>query len=481
MFSGIVIHYLLQEMKGFIGGRVRDIEINGNKLIINTGKEGIIGEIHPELQRIYIGKANGEGYFTTHFSGKRIIDIKQLGLDRFLIVEFEDEYKIVFEMLGRRGDIIIVKGDQILDSLKGKRGIYKNPEPLRALNILEESSKELRENIKSGKRITGLTPYFVRYLQELREEELDKFLEREFSPCCNEKILSPFPLPETEQTKTMNDAIVKFFHLQEEKRAKKEKEIYRRRIEKEIESLKKEIEILSKAEDYDKYKYWGDLLLTYKNSLKKVNPVKLIGFNDEPVEIPIDTAKSIKENAEGYFRLYKKMKSKEKNKTKIIEKIKKKIEKLKKRMEGVEIVGKKKGKKKIEESIPYREFILKSGNKILVGKNARGNEMVTFRIGRKFDIFFHIREAPGAHTILYLIDKNVPPGKEDIETAASIAAYFSKATHSNMVSVSFTPLRYVRKPRKGKQGLVLLTKEKNMFITPKNPKELIEEGKILES
>ena len=80
-----------------------------------------------------------------------------------------------------------------------------------------------------------------------------------------------------------------------------------------------------------------------------------------------------------------------------------------------------------------------------------------------------MREAPGSHVILRLKEKGKRPPERDIKRAASIAAWFSKAKHSNLVPVQFTEVRYLRKPKKGKQGKVILTREEVIFVHPEKP------------
>ena len=55
--------------------------------------------------------------------------------------------------------------------------------------------------------------------------------------------------------------------------------------------------------------------------------------------------------------------------------------------------------------------------------------------------------------------------------AACLAAYHSKARMSSQVPVDYTFIRNVSKPQGAKFGMVIYTKNKTLFVTPKLIKE----------
>ena len=124
-------------------------------------------------------------------------------------------------------------------------------------------------------------------------------------------------------------------------------------------------------------------------------------------------------------------------------------------------------KTKKEKPLPFRLFNLPSGSIVYVGKSAKSNTELTFSFARPNDYFFHVRGYEGAHTILKAkVPKGQRPRKEDIESAASIAAYFSKAKKQKNVPVSYTQRKYLKKNKKGKPGSVILMREQVIFIEP---------------
>lgn len=119
-------------------------------------------------------------------------------------------------------------------------------------------------------------------------------------------------------------------------------------------------------------------------------------------------------------------------------------------------------------SLP-RTFSTKGGLTVLVGRDNRENDRLTFRIARPRDIFLHARGVPGSHTILVTDNGRIQPQKSDIIEAAAIAAHFSKARSSGVVPVAYTERRHVRKPRGAAPGIVTLSRESVIFVEPARP------------
>src|SRR5690606_16411814 len=105
------------------------------------------------------------------------------------------------------------------------------------------------------------------------------------------------------------------------------------------------------------------------------------------------------------------------------------------------------------------------GFEILVGKNARRNDELTFKIAHKNDLWFHAKDVAGSHVII----RQVPgkkPGEAVIERAASLAAYFSKRKGEALVPVSYTERKYVRKTKDLAPGQVIVEKETVVLVAP---------------
>lgn len=109
----------------------------------------------------------------------------------------------------------------------------------------------------------------------------------------------------------------------------------------------------------------------------------------------------------------------------------------------------------------------KTGSRILVGRSPVENADLTFAVARPNDFWFHARNTPGAHVILQRGDR-APPPAEDLELAASLAAYFSRAKESPKVNVDYTLRKHVRKRPSAAPGLVFYTEAKTLIVAPRS-------------
>ncbi|MBQ3865557.1 MAG: NFACT family protein [Clostridia bacterium] len=115
-----------------------------------------------------------------------------------------------------------------------------------------------------------------------------------------------------------------------------------------------------------------------------------------------------------------------------------------------------------------REFAAPSGAKILAGMNNLQNDTVTFSLADKNDVWFHVKKFHGSHVLLKVRNGDTP-SPEDLEEAASLAAFFSEARASDRVEVDYTEARYVKKPGGAKPGFVIYRKERTAVVSPRDP------------
>jgi predicted ribosome quality control (RQC) complex YloA/Tae2 family protein len=103
--------------------------------------------------------------------------------------------------------------------------------------------------------------------------------------------------------------------------------------------------------------------------------------------------------------------------------------------------------------------------RIYVGRSPRGNADLTFRLARPDDLWFHARATPGAHVVLH-IDTERPATSAELERAASLAAFHSKARASEKASVDYTERKFVRRQQNAPPGLVWYTNARTIIVIP---------------
>jgi hypothetical protein len=115
--------------------------------------------------------------------------------------------------------------------------------------------------------------------------------------------------------------------------------------------------------------------------------------------------------------------------------------------------------------LPFRTYRSSGGLEIWVGRGAASNEVLTFDAASPADVWLHARSASGAHVVLRWQRDEAPPAR-DLEEAAQLAAWHSKARGSTVVPVDWTRKKYVRKPRGGAPGLALVSRARTIFVRP---------------
>lgn len=122
---------------------------------------------------------------------------------------------------------------------------------------------------------------------------------------------------------------------------------------------------------------------------------------------------------------------------------------------------------------PFHHFQTPSGLDLLVGRNNRQNDQLSFRLANDYDLWFHTQEIPGSHVLL-----RVPPGSQpdakDLQFAADIAAYYSRARDSDAAPVVYAQPKYVYKPKGAKPGMAIYKHETVLWGNPGQVEPLIE-------
>jgi len=106
--------------------------------------------------------------------------------------------------------------------------------------------------------------------------------------------------------------------------------------------------------------------------------------------------------------------------------------------------------------LPYLTFRVHGNREVWVGRGARDNDELTFRIARGNDLWLHTADCPGSHVILRL-GKGEEPDPEALQEAALLAVHFSPARDHGSAPVHVARRKQVHKPRGAKPGLVTLS------------------------
>ncbi|WP_373530277.1 NFACT family protein [Nostoc sp.] len=116
-------------------------------------------------------------------------------------------------------------------------------------------------------------------------------------------------------------------------------------------------------------------------------------------------------------------------------------------------------------STNFHRYRTPSGFEVLIGRNNRQNDQLTFRVAGDYDLWFHAQEIPGSHALLRL-EPGAVAEEADLQFVANLAAYYSRARQSDQVPVVYTQLKHVYKPKGAKPGIAIYKQETILWGKP---------------
>jgi predicted ribosome quality control (RQC) complex YloA/Tae2 family protein len=262
--------------------------------------------------------------------------------------------------------------------------------------------------------------------------------------------------------------------------------------------------------DADEHRRAGELLLAnIGTAVRDGGKVRLTDFyaEDTPtVELEVDENRSLQDEAARRFARYTKAKRAAREISERLEKLEPELAALEERraeLEGIiaardaaaleEFTGGKKeagakagaaraktaarakGSKKdsADRGRTLRRYRSSDGYEIVVGRGARENDEVTFRVARSYDMWMHAADYPGSHVVVRARGRDEAVPHRTLVEAARLAAHFSQARKDAKVAVNYTQRKFVSKPRGAAPGLVYLSSFRTLLVEPAEELERI--------
>lgn len=476
-------------------------------------------------------------------SSAKLTDIKQDGFERILTLVFDarndlgdpTEYKLVIEIMGKYSNIILLdSSDKIIDCVKridfSKSSVreilpglkYELPPSQNKMNILADSIFDIETEMKSlattrgkaaGKVIQGISPIvaneidFDMSLSQLKEHIahpvptvviLDKpkdftyFMPRQFGDLCTYKTFDTF------------SELIDYFYFEQvkiERIRQRSNDLFHKLNTLKERAVRKAINRqreLDDCADKEKYRIYGDLINANLHLLEKgALFYDLYNFydNNNHIRIPADPTLTPVQNAQKYYKEYRKKQVAEQKLNTFIDNAKAEaeyldtvIDELTRAQTGGEIsaireelyssgfLSKPNAKSMKQKKLPPKEFISSEGYKIFVGRNNVQNDILTLKTAKNYDLWFHVKDAPGSHVVVQAV-KEKPFTDKLIREAAMIACVNSKVHASSNVAVDYTIIKNVHKPNGAKPGMVIYDNYNTEYVTP-NEDELSKVTKI---
>ena len=474
-----------------------------------------------------------------HLGGAVLRDIRQDGFERILTLVFDARndlgdpviFKLVIEIMGRYSNIILLDSeDRIVECVKridafksSVREImpglkYSLPPQQHKLNILTTDDEVIAnavkaEGTKPGKAIQsvlqGISPIVAREFDnglsvaKLREyianpkptvvmldgvpRDFTYFTPQQYGDFCEYKYFDDF------------SSLIDYFYYEQvrlDRIKQRSNDLFKHLSTLQERAVRKAItrqQELDDCKDKEKYRMYGDLINANAHALQKGQPFYEVAdfySNGETVRIKADPTLTPAQNAQRYYKEYRKKQvaqskltdfiTEANNEAQYLESV---IDSLSRAETDAEISAIRaelhdagflsKGgysRNNKQKKLPPKKYISCEGYTIYVGRNNVQNDQLTLKTAKNYDLWFHVKDVAGSHVIV-TADKGKPFTDKLIRQAAMLAAVHSKASNSSNVAVDYTIVKNVHKPNGAKPGMVIYDNYNTEYVTP-NQEEL---------
>jgi predicted ribosome quality control (RQC) complex YloA/Tae2 family protein len=240
----------------------------------------------------------------------------------------------------------------------------------------------------------------------------------------------------------------------------------RKKLEKLLKKLEEELSLkdrLEKENSENAAMIRNSLYLFDSNS--KTDTVKVYNSAGDLVKVALEPKLTLVQNMEKLFKSVKKLKAGRTYLIKRIEEIKNELSQIKIEDITIKELAEKSGGKNRKQSkhVPYHRFETDKGRVFLVGKDAKDNDELTFKISSMHDLWFHAKDHSGSHVILKM-RKNETVQAEDLLTGCVLALIYSKAKKDMSGEVWYTERKNLTKKKGMASGKVIMKKGRSKYI-----------------
>lgn len=242
-----------------------------------------------------------------------------------------------------------------------------------------------------------------------------------------------------------------------------------------ISSIAKMQQQIAREANCDNYRLYGDLIMAnLYNSPDYIDKITLFDYeNNQNITIELDATKTLKENANKFYKQYNKGKTSRQKLGEMVEELqqtKSYLEQIEYSLNNAktyedllevkpELVGEQISKpSKHDANTPVK--IEKGVFTIYIGKNNRQNDYIVSKLAKEDDLWFHTKDCAGSHVLL----KGDNPENSLILECAKLAKEYSSASKSSKVGVIYTKRKYLKKPPKANLGYVTYSHEQEIII-----------------
>jgi predicted ribosome quality control (RQC) complex YloA/Tae2 family protein len=232
---------------------------------------------------------------------------------------------------------------------------------------------------------------------------------------------------------------------------------------------------LGAADDAARLRAEADLLLAHAHRLPRGEAeVTLEGFDGTPIVLQLDPAQDVAANARRRYDQARKREARAERALAQHERIQAELDEVvaaeaglaDASEEALRALGPDDARPAVRrETRPGLRVVGPHGLEVVIGRSARENDLVTFRVGRSDDVWLHAQGYHGAHVLIRAQGKKEVPF-DAVLFAAQLAAGHSDAGGSDNVPVDYTSRKHVWKVKGAPAGAVSYAQQKTVYVTP---------------
>ena len=252
-------------------------------------------------------------------------------------------------------------------------------------------------------------------------------------------------------------------------------QIVNRRLKKAQSSLIKMQKQMTSSEKTNKYRLFGDLIMAnlYNNKDYSKSITLFDWENNKEITIELDETKTLKDNANRFYKLYNKGKTSTEKLSKLSKILEDEINYCNQILYSIDIASTMNELLQIKGEVEpdsVQKVQVKSaveplkldinGCCVYVGRNNKQNDFIVSKLAKDEDFWFHTKDCAGSHVLLRCEN----PSDELIYKCAKLAKEYSKGSISSKVGVIYTKRKYLKKPPKANLGYVIYKNEQEIII-----------------
>jgi predicted ribosome quality control (RQC) complex YloA/Tae2 family protein len=511
--SYFLLKQLVPELKGhLVGATIKDcFSQQKDELILQfvtgVGQEfTIVAHLNPQFTCLAFpegyqkARKNTATIFSQLFNLK-VIDIRNFVHERAFVIEFESDFSLLLKLFGRQSNVVLYEKGIAKDLFRSKLQQDYSID----LNTLNQPIDQSRAAfITNFPNLELFTPYLeisyrIRLEKEISGLDAEKAYDKVAEFIVNSENPKAFYIIEKDdqirfrlmpeetiiaEYESPIEALTHFFkaRLKTDSFTSTRRNLlkdYKRNIVKTTAYLRKAKPKKDELGNKSSHRQTADLIMANLHLVPiNASSVKLLDFyTDQEVDVKLNPRLSAQKNAEKYYNKAKNVEIEIKNLAETIATKEQLLVALNKdlltiqnttEMADLRVFIKSTKKKTSIKKIPFKQFDI-DGFTVLVGNNAKQNDLLTLKYAKKDDLFFHAKDVSGSHVILkHLSGRSI--AKTTLEKTAALAAYYSKRKTDTLCPVGYTAKKYVRKPKGSPAGLVFVEREKVLLVKPELPK-----------